>query len=393
MRIIPGYASVGLCLIIFLLVPGFSQAQVQIGAEQREMYFPRLIHKKIGVVANTASMVGDTSIVDLLVRQGFSVVKIFSPEHGFRLSAEAGEITGNSFDSATGIPVISLYGKNKKPAAQDLQSVDLMLFDIQDVGVRFYTYISTLAYVMEACAEQGVPLIVLDRPNPNGFYIDGPVLEKQYASFVGLHPVPVVYGMTIGEYAKMVNGERWLKNQVKCDLEVVPLINYAHRTRYTLPAKPSPNLSAPNAVYLYPSLCFFEGTNISVGRGTGFPFQAYGHPDLSYGTFSFTPERSPGASLGPLLEGRVCKGEDLREYYSEHPGDSGRLILQWLIRAYKGWPDKTTFFTGYFNNLAGNSKLQDQVIRGKAEKEIRQSWAPAIKSFMKIREKYLLYEP
>ncbi len=366
-------------------------AQVRVGAEQAEMYYPLLKGKQIGVVANNASLVGDENIVDVLVRAGFKIITIFSPEHGFRISAGAGEIIGNTIDSATGIRVVSLYGTRKKPLPGDFNSVDLVLFDIQDVGVRFYTYISTLSYVMEACAEGRVPLILLDRPNPNGFYIDGPVLEKQCASFVGLHPVPVVYGMTIGEYGRMVNGEGWLKNKIKCDMQVVPLGNYNHQTRYRVPVKPSPNLPNPEAVYLYPSLCFFEGTCISVGRGTSFPFQVYGHPELTYGTFSFIPESTPGVSLHPPLEGRTCFGEDLRQFYADNPGESGKLLLRWLIRACRDWNGQTPFFTGYFDKLAGNSSLQKQIINGKSEKEIRQSWIPGIKKFMKVREKYLLY--
>ena len=274
---------------------------------------------------------------------------------------------------------------------EDLKSLDLILFDIQDVGVRFFTYISTLSYMMEACAENNIPLIVLDRPNPNGFYIDGPVLEKQYGSFVGMHSVPVVYGMTIGEYARMVNGEGWLKNKVKCDLRVIPLANYLHQTRCVLSVKPSPNLPNQTAINLYPSLCLFEGTKISIGRGTTFPFQVYGHPELNYGTFAFTPVSIPGVSLHPPLEGRKCRGEDLRNYYSLNPNDSGRIILGWIIQAYRNWDDKKNFFTDYFNKLAGNASLREQIIQGKSEKEIRQSWKPGIEKFKKIRAKYLLY--
>ncbi|MCX6306518.1 MAG: DUF1343 domain-containing protein [Bacteroidetes bacterium] len=380
-----------LVVLVFMLLPVVLHARIRTGAERTELYYPLLKGKNIGVVANQASVVDGSSIVDILVRQGFHVVRIFSPEHGFRISGEAGQIIGNSVDSATGIPVVSLYGSKKKPAPEDMQSLDLVLFDIQDVGVRFYTYISTLSYVMEACAAADIPMILLDRPNPNGYYVDGPVLEKQFSSFVGMHPVPVVYGMTIGEYARMVNGEGWLKNRMKCDLRVIQLENYTGGSRCVLTEKPSPNLPCPEAVSLYPSLCFFEGTPVSVGRGTAFPFQVYGHPELSYGTFSFTPESITGASGHPPQEGKICHGEDLRKYYQENPGEAGRITLKWLIKAFHGWNGKTAFFTDYFNKLAGNATLQKQIIEGKSETEIRQSWKPAIGKFKKIRKKYLLY--
>ncbi|MDP1624005.1 MAG: DUF1343 domain-containing protein [Bacteroidales bacterium] len=377
-------------LLIFILFPVLVQSQIRIGAERPELYYPFLKDKKVGIVANQASVVNGTNIVDMLVGRGFHVVRIFSPEHGFRLSAEAGQKIGNSFDSATGIQVASLYGSTKKPSTKDLKSLDIVVFDIQDVGVRFYTYISTLSYVMEACAESDVPLIVLDRPNPNGFYIDGPVLEKEFCSFVGLHPVPVVYGMTIGEYARMVNGEGWLKNGIKCDLRVIPIENYTHQSHYALPEKPSPNLPNQCSVILYPSLCFFEGTHISVGRGTPFPFQVYGHPELTDGLFTFTPKSIPGVSLRPPMEGQVCRGEDLRQICINSL-DSGRIDLGWLIKAYGNWNNKTAFFTDYFNKLAGNATLQLQIIQGKSEHEIQKNWQPGIEKFKKIREKYLIY--
>ena len=377
--------------LAFFMMPFLMCSQIKTGAEQTVLYYPLLKNKVIGIVANQASVVDSVNVVDVLVRQGFNISRIFSPEHGFRMSGEAGQIIGNSIDSATAIQVVSLYGNRKKPVPDDLKSLDLILFDIQDVGVRFYTYISTLTYVMEACAESGVPLIVLDRPNPNGFYIDGPVLEKEFTSFVGMHQVPVVYGMTIGEYARMVNGEGWLKGGKKCDLRVIPMKNYTHRTRCILPAKPSPNLPNPTAVGLYPSLCFFEGTKISVGRGTPFPFQVYGYPGLNSCKFSFIPQSMPGAVLRPPLEGLKCCGEDLRNYYTEHHGESGKIVLAWLIKAYLGWHEKKDFFTNYFNQLAGNATLKQQIIDRKSEKEIRQSWKPGIEKFKKIRSKYLLY--
>jgi uncharacterized protein YbbC (DUF1343 family) len=378
--------------MIFLLPAILLKAQIRTGAERTDLYYPLLKDKQAGIVVNQASVAGDSNIVDILVNKGFHPARIFSPEHGFRMAGEAGQIIRDSIDPSTGIRIVSLYGDKKKPAPGDLDSLDLLIFDIQDVGVRFYTYISTLSNVMEACAENDLPLIVLDRPNPNGYYIDGPVLEKQYGSFVGMHPVPVVYGMTIGEYARMVNGEGWLKNGVKCDLRVIPMENYTHQTRCQLPVRPSPNLPNAASVSLYPSLCLFEGTSISIGRGTSFPFQVYGHPDLCYGSFSFTPESLPGYSLHPPLEGRKCRGEDLRNYYQVNPAESGKINLQWLKKAYDGWKGDAPFFNDYFNKLAGNDTLQGQIIRGKSEKEIRESWKPGMEKFKKIRKKYLIYK-
>jgi len=388
---IPYPASRILIYLIFSLIPAVMHSQVRTGAERTELYYPMLKGKQIGLVANQASVAGTMNIVDALVREQFHINRIFSPEHGFRMSGEAGQVIGNGIDTATGIQVKSLYGAAKKPSSGDMDSLDLILFDIQDVGVRFYTYISTLSYVMEACAESRIPLILLDRPNPNGFYIDGPVLEKEFSSFVGMHEVPVVYGMTIGEYARMINGEGWLKNKLNCDLRVIPVENYTHQTRCVLPVKPSPNLPDMIAINLYPSLCFFEGTKISIGRGTMFPFQVYGHPDLEYGTFSFVPESTPGVSLHPPLEGELCRGEDLRRHYSDNPGDSGQIILKWIIKAYQVWHDKDVFFTDYFDKLAGNTTLRQQIINGITEEKIRQSWQPGIEKFKKIRENYLLY--
>jgi uncharacterized protein YbbC (DUF1343 family) len=381
-------------LFFFLMLISYSVetfAQALTGAVQTQLYYPLLRGKQVGIVANNASDVQGINIVDLLVKEGFLVKRIFSPEHGFRMNAEAGAHIGNDIDSATGIPVVSLYGNHMKPSATDLDGIDAVVFDIQDVGVRFYTYISTLTYVMEACAENKIPLILLDRPNPNGFYIDGPVLEKRQSSFVGLHPVPVVYGMTIGEYGRMVNGERWLKAGVKCRLQVIPLSNYRHQTRYDIPVRPSPNLTNRNAVYLYPSLCFFEGTAISVGRGTSSPFEVFGHPEMKIGSFTFTPESIPGVSVHPPCEGNLCRGVDLRGYTQENPDGPQKINLEWLLSAYRDWGGRPGFFNGYFNKLAGNELLQQQIIQGKTEKEIRESWKPGIERFKKIRAKYLLY--
>ena len=374
-----------------LLISLIAISQVRTGAECTGKYFPLLKNKSIGVVANPASLVGKRNLVDTLLAAGISVSKIFCPEHGFRNFEEAGQSLKNGQDSLTGLPIISLYGKKKKPEPADLKSIDLVLFDLQDVGVRFFTYTSTLAYVMEACAENNVPLIVLDRPDPNGFYIDGPVLQPDCASFVGLFPVPVVYGMTIGEFAKMVNEEGWLKNGVICDLEVIPLQNYDHTTRYKLPVNPSPNLQNMNAVYLYPSLCLFEGTIVSVGRGTDFPFQAYGHPAYPQSGFSFLPMPVKGASLNPPYKGEKCFGVDLRKRDKEMTADNGKLNLSWLTDAFHQMKNDPKFFTDFFDLLAGNHELRSQIINGVPENEIRMSWVPELDVFKKIRKKYLIY--
>ncbi len=376
--------------VILLLWPLLLQSQVLPGAGDTASYFPMLKGRAIGVVANNASVVWHVNIVDMLVGKGFNIKRIFSPEHGFRMNSDAGQTIADATDPATGIPVVSLYGSRQKPAKEDLASLGLIVFDLQDVGVRFYTYISTLTLVMEACAENGTPLVLLDRPNPNGFYIDGPVLEKEYASFVGMHPVPVVYGMTIGEYACMVNGEKWLKNGLKCDLKVIRLTNYNHETMVELTEKPSPNLPNPNAVWLYPSLCLFEGTTFSIGRGTGFPFEVFGHPQMKSAPFSFTPRSIPGASLHPPFENRECHGIDLRGFLVKHPEQKGRIQLGWLLAGFhSSSPDG--FFNDYFNKLAGNATLQRQIREGKPETEIRASWQKGISRFLKIRKRYLLY--
>ena len=358
------------------------------GALDTENYFRLLTDQNVGVVANQTSIVGQTHLVDTLVASGINVKRIFTPEHGFRGTADAGAKITNGKDEKTGIEIASLYEKNKKPTPEMLKDIDVMLFDLQDVGVRFYTYISTLTYVMEACAEKDIPVIVLDRPNPNGFYIDGPVLEAANASFVGMHPVPVVYGMTIGEYGKMVNGEGWMKDKVHCELTVVSIPGYYRNAIYELPVKPSPNLPNWESVYLYPSLCFFEGTIVSVGRGTDKPFQVFGHPDIR-GDYAFTPESKSGASK-PLLEGQRCKGMDLTEYAHGYTANANQLQLEWLIEAYQQLKDKT-FFTKYFNLLSGNNLLKQQIENGKSMESIRASWQSDLDKFKAIREKYLIY--
>jgi uncharacterized protein YbbC (DUF1343 family) len=386
-----GYLLLSAISGILLLSSLPVSAQIKTGAERTELYFPLLKNKTIGMVANSASVIHKSNIVDSLVSCGFDIKVIFSPEHGFRKFGDAGQTIKNAVDSITGIPIVSLYGKKKKPETKDLRDIDMVVFDLQDVGVRFFTYLSTLTLVMEACAENNTPLLVLDRPNPNGFYIDGPVLDSTFRSFSGMHPVPVVYGMTIGEYAKMVNEEGWLENGVLCDLNIIPLENYLHSSRYQLPLKPSPNLRTMNAVYLYPSLCFFEGTEISVGRGTEYPFEVFGHPQLKGFAFSFIPRRLKGMSLNPPFKDQTCLGLDLRDFYISHPKMIGRINFSWLLMAFKDLHSKPEFFNDYFNKLSGNAELKEQLSNDLPEYEIRKSWEPGLVKFKEIRKKYLLY--
>jgi len=371
-----------------------SSSQVITGADQTELYLPYLKGKRIGMVINQTSVIGKslTPSVDSLLKLGISVKKIYGPEHGFRGNNSDGAVVGNSTDPKTGLPAISLYGKHYKPTTEDLQGIDLMIFDIQDVGARFYTYISTLHYVMEACAENNIELMILDRPNPNGFVVDGPVLDTAYRSFVGMDPIPVTHGMTIGEYAQMINGEGWLKNHIKCRLKIIKVANYTHQKTYTLPVHPSPNLNSQQSIILYPSLCFFEGTALSLGRGTQFPFQVVGHPLLKNKyKFSFTPVSIPGMSDNPPLKGQTCYGIDLRDYNTGLIRSSGKLNLTWLLNIYRIFPDKEHFFTAYFTKLAGSPELRKQIEAGKSEEEIRKSWEPGLARFKQIRKKYLLY--
>ncbi len=357
-------------------------------AMQMDDYLTLLQGKRVGVVGNQTSIVGDRHLVDTLLSLGVDIRKIYTPEHGFRGTADAGAKVNSGKDEKTGIAIASLYGKNKKPTPEMLQGIDIILFDLQDVGVRFYTYISTMSYVMEAAAENGIPVVVLDRPNPNGFYVDGPVLKPENHSFVGMHQVPVVYGMTIGEYALMVNGEGWLKDGIACDLTVVPIKGYNRNAIYELPVKPSPNLPNWESVYLYPTLCFFEGSSVSVGRGTETPFQVYGHPDMR-GSYTFTPQSTSGASK-PLLEGQRCRGENLVEFAHDYPHNESQLHLEWIIDAYQQLKSKG-FFKDYFRLLAGDKQLQRDIENGKSADEIRASWSDDLASFLAIRQKYLLY--
>lgn len=360
------------------------------GAWQIDRYSGLIAGKTVAIVANQTSMVGRTHLVDTLKRSGFDIRAIFAPEHGFRDLADAGDHIEDGKDASTGIPIISLYGSHFKPLPEDLEGISVVLFDIQDVGVRFYTYISTLHYVMEACAENNVECIILDRPNPNGFYVDGNILDTAHRSFVGMHPVPVVHGMTIGEYAQMINGEGWLKDGVRCRLTVISCTDYTHQTYYELHVRPSPNLPNQNSVYLYPSICFFEGTKLSLGRGTSFPFQVYGSPDLPDNGFSFTPESVSGARNPPLL-GQLCFGTDLRNALADGIVPSPELNLGWVIDAYSKYPDKKGFFTSYFDVLAGGPAIREQIVSGMSAGEIRESWKRGLEGFARIREKYLLY--
>jgi uncharacterized protein YbbC (DUF1343 family) len=362
------------------------------GAQQTYIYLPFLFSKNIAIVANQTSVIlkknnqSYTHLVDSLHALDVAISKVFSPEHGFRGTADASELVRDGIDTKTGIPIVSLYGNNKKPTQEQLKGIDAVLFDIQDVGVRFYTYISTLHYVMEACAEAGIPVIVLDRPNPNGHYIDGPTLQIEYKSFVGMHPVPLVYGMTIGEYATMINGENWLKTNNKCDLTVIPLKNYTHKSVYSLPIRPSPNLPNDVAINLYPSLGFFEGTTINAGRGTEFQFQRYGAPFFPENEFSYTPQPNFG-SKHPKHEGKLCYGVDL-----ENTDRLSKININWLIDAYKKTPTSETFFGATFTIHAANTLLEDQLKTNVSAKKIRESWQHDINAFKKIRGNYLLYE-
>jgi len=372
---------------------------IETGADQVSSYLPLLKGKSVGVFANQTAVIGKTHLVDSLVRLGVNIKVIFGPEHGFRGKADAGEHVDNNIDAKTGIQVISLYGNHKKPTAADLKNIDILIFDIQDVGVRFYTFISSLEYMMEAAIENNKPLIILDRPNPNGFYVDGPVLENEFKSFVGMQPIPIVYGMTIGEYAKMLLGEKWLSSSTMKLytpelINVIPLKNYDHNTLYTLPINPSPNLKEMESIYIYPSTCFFEGTILSEGRGTEKPFQIFGHPNLPNTLFSFTPKPNDGAKSSKCFN-QTCYGWNLSGTKESVLKKLNKQIqIKYLIDAYQLFPGKDSFFlkNNFFNKLAGNDKLMQQIKSGTSEAEIRKSWEPELMKFKAIRKKYLLYK-
>lgn len=363
------------------------ETSILTGADNLKENLNLLKNKKIGIVTNQTGILSNgTHLVDYLLSEKIKIETIFAPEHGFRGTADAGELIKDGKDTQTGLPIISLYGNNKKPKPEQLKGIEILIFDLQDVGARFYTYISSLHYVMEACAENNIPLLVLDRPNPNGNIVDGPILESEFHSFVGMHEIPVLHGMTIGEYAKMINGEKWLSNGVQCNLSVISCKNYNRKMSYSLPVKPSPNLPNDQSINLYASLCFFEGTNVSVGRGTDKQFQIYGSPFLPKSNFSFTPKPNLGAK-DPMYNGKLCYGEDLTKVKKV-----SRLELQWLIKAYNETADKTKFFNSFFTKLAGTKKLQQQIESGFSEIEIRASWQEDLENFKVIREKYLIYE-
>jgi uncharacterized protein YbbC (DUF1343 family) len=376
-------------LLLCLLFTFQAAAQPLTGADRMDAYLPLLEGRRVALLINQTSVTGGRLLADTLLARGVRLTKIFAPEHGFRGTADAGASVRNDRDSATGLPVISLYGSSKKISKAQLADVDLLIYDLQDVGVRFYTYISTLQYAMEACAAHEKPLLVLDRPNPNGYYVDGPVLDTALRSFVGMQPVPVVYGMTVGEYAQMLRGERWFPGAEKLQLTVIPCEGYRHGDRYPLPVPPSPNLKTADAVRYYPSLCLFEGTVVSVGRGTATPFEHWGHPAFrGKGRHSFTPVSMTGATK-PLLEGKTCYGEKMKdEDLKEHS-----FTLQPLLQAYQWYPEKEKFFSspGFFDKLAGTPDLRRQIIAGITEQEIRATWQPELNRFKEIRKRYLLY--
>lgn len=369
------------------------------GAEQTEKYLPLLKGKRVGMVVNPTSIIGNQTAVDSLLKRGVNIVKIFGPEHGFRGDASAGVHVDDAVDAKTGIKAISLYGKHSTPTKEDLADVDIMIFDIQDVGVRFYTYINTLQRVMEACAENNKEVMILDRPNPNGFYVDGPVLDPRFKSGIGVQPIPIVHGLTVGEYAQMLNGQGWLKNKLKCKITVIKNANYTHDMPYVLPVKPSPNLNTVQSILLYPTTCLFEGTYLNHGRGTQFAFTMVGAPYLKGKfDFSYVPKSIKGMSETPLFQDQVCYGLDLRNYDTSNFRKTKMLNLSWLLELYKASPKKEDFFNsklskemGTIEKLVGVDTFRQQVIDGKSEKEIRASWEPGLSQYKQMRKKYLLY--
>ena len=380
--------TVLLFVIVFPFSPSFCQKQIITGADQYEEYIPYLKNKKIGVVAHKASRITkekQAHLVNFLIEKQIDVKTIFAPEHGYEGRADDGNLLPDSNDKTTGLKIISLYGKTKKPLPKHLKGIDLIIFDLQDVGARFYTFLSTLHYVMEACAEANIPLLLLDRPNPNGHYVDGPVLDLKFKTFVGMHPVPIVHGMTLGEYAKMINGEGWLAENLKCELKIIKVKNYTHKTKYILPIRPSPNLPNSQSISLYPSLCLLEPTNISIGRGTEKQFQIYGHPNFPESKFTFKPNPNFG-SKNPKWNGETCFGVSL-----ENLKVLNQLDLRWLIDAYNKLPKNNVFFKNSFERIAGNSQLREQIINNIPINEIRKSWEPELTNYKNMRKKYLIY--
>ena len=380
--------TVLLFVIVFPFSPSFCQKQIITGADQYEEYIPYLKNKKIGVVAHKASRITkekQAHLVNFLIEKQIDVKTIFAPEHGYEGRADDGNLLPDSNDKTTGLKIISLYGKTKKPLPKHLKGIDLIIFDLQDVGARFYTFLSTLHYVMEACAEANIPLLLLDRPNPNGHYVDGPVLNLKFKTFVGMHPVPIVHGMTLGEYAKMINGEGWLAENLKCELKIIKVKNYTHKTKYILPIRPSPNLPNSQSISLYPSLCLLEPTSISIGRGTEKQFQIYGHPNFPESKFTFKPNPNFG-SKNPKWNGETCFGVSLEKLKVLN-----QLDLRWLIDAYNKLPKNNVFFKNSFERIAGNSQLREQIINNVTINEIRKSWEPELANYKNMRKKYLIY--
>ncbi len=370
-------------------IQSVKQVKIITGAEQIDIYLPLIKNKRIALVVNQSAIVNNKHLVDMLLEKKVDIKKIFAPEHGFRGNIDRGKHIKNEKDEKTGLPIVSMFGKNRKPFPKQLENVDIVIFDIQDVGVRFFTYISSMNEVMEACAENNKKMIILDRPNPLGDYVDGPVRKKQFKSFVGMHPIPVVHGLTVGELALMINGEKWLDNGVNCDLTVIKLKNYNHKIHYSLPVKPSPNLPNDISIRLYPSLCFFEATNVSIGRGTQFPFQVIGYPDSLFGNFSFKPKDIEGMQTNPIHEGKKCFGIDLRKEKND-----SKFTLKYIIEYNKKFKGKKKLISKpkWFNLLAGNNKLLSKIESGLSEKEIKKTWEKELKQYKKIRKKYLLYD-
>lgn len=388
-----------LFLSLLILFTSVAQESIQTGAEQTAKYIPLLKGKRVAIMANQTSIIGSSHLVDSLVKLGVNIVKVFGPEHGFRGNASAGVHVADENDPATGIPVISLYGKKNKPSKEDMADVDILIYDLQDVGVRFYTNINALARLMEACAENGKEMLLLDRPNPNGYLVDGPVLDMKYKSGIGMFPIPMAHGLTVGEFAQMVNGEGWLKDKLKCKITIIPVANYHHDMPYTLPVKPSPNLNTQQAILLYPSTCMFEGIYLNHGRGTYFPFTVIGSPELKgLYSFSYTPTGIKGMAETPLFMDQVCYGIDLRNYDVNQLRKTRQINLEWIKELYKAHPYKEKFFDSKLSNqmgtiekLIGSGEFRQQIIDGKSEKEIRASWEPGLSQYKEMRKKYLLY--
>ncbi len=383
------------CIISsFIFIGGFNSLYSQIipAAHQFAKYVPALKGKKVGLVANHTTMVGETHLADTLIELGVQLVKIFAPEHGFRGDAANGEHVKNAIDPKSGLTIVSLYGKNKKPSSKDLKGIEAVIFDMQDVGVRFYTYLTTMHYIMEACAENNIPLWILDRPNPNGHYVDGPILDPKFVqSMVGMHAIPLVHGMTLGELALMIKGEKWISKSHKLKLNVIPVAQYDHNTPYKLPVPPSPNLQSQASIILYPSLGLFEGTIMSMGRGTAWPFEVIGAPWFVEGNFEFTPKSIRGKAVNPPYENQTCKGIYLKDFALDYLVDYQKIYLVWILEMYKAYGSKPEFFNNFFDKLAGTPELRNQIIAGKTEEEIRSSWESRLTDFRKLRKQYLLY--